>query len=455
MANGQPVNVDYGFSQALNAVFPAPIISNRAPTTADRAPLGQVWIKKSTNDFYVLTSIVNNLANWTTNTNGSGIFTSITVTTGPNDIEGTTTINTAGSASTSIGNNSGASGIAMLVGTGNFSLDGAAGSTYSIGASTVGGTVTIGGTAQTGNFILAPSTAAGTVALANGNGAKAINIGNGVSGNTISIGNGINTSAQIVNIANGASGANSTVNILSGIGTAGAAVLLLGNNTRATTIDLGNIAPAAARVISIAGGNSAQNDTVTIFGGAPSANTQTFNLFSGVATGGTQVANICTGASAHAINVGTGAAVVNTIAVGGTGANVITVANTQTAGSVSIGAAMTTGTINIGSALSGLVTLPAVPVSAAGTTVVNNVRVGQAIYTGNITGAATALVLTLTNSLISATSSIFMTVSNLGANDAQMTLYRVKPGAGTCEITLFNNGAAALNGDVQVSFWVN
>lgn len=63
---------------------------------------------------------------------------------------------------------------------------------------------------------------------------------------------------------------------------------------------------------------------------------------------GTGTINIGTGAQARTLNFGTGAAVVQTINIGGTGANVISVGNTQTAGSVSIGAAMTTGTINIG-----------------------------------------------------------------------------------------------------------
>ena len=396
MSTFQPNNVDYGFSQPLNAVFNPPVVSKRIPTTADKFPIGTVWCRTSTNDFYVLTSIVNNLANWTTNTNGSGIFTSITVTTGPNDIEGTTTINTAGSASTSIGNNSGASGIAMLVGTGNFTLNGAATSTYTIGAATTTGTITIGGTAESGTITLGSSSATNILALGVGAGATTVNIATGV------------TNAKTVNIGTGAAMANTLK-----IGGTGANVITIGNTQTAGSIALGD---------------AMTSGTIAIGG-------------TGVAVGNLTLGN-STGAQAVRI-------------AQGSGASVVTIANAQVAGSVSIGAAMTTGTINIGSALSGLVTMPAVPVTAAGTTVVNNVRVGQAIYTGNVTGAATALVLTLTNSLISATSSIFMTVSNLGSNDAQMTLYRVKPGAGTCAITLFNNGAAALNGDVQVSFWIN
>lgn len=248
-----------------------------------------------------------------------------------------------------IGSLTGAASLDLQFGTGNFTLDGPTAGTILIGDSLTTGTITIGGTAQTGAFDLAPSTAALTATFANANGAKVINIGNGISGNTISLGNGINTSAQVVNIANGASAANSTVNILSGIGTAGAGVLALGNNTRVTTIGIANIAPAAARTVTLNGGDSAQNDTLNVMSGNPSAGAQTVSIFAGVPTGGTQVLNLLTQTGqAGTINIATGAAMANTVNIGGTGANVIGLGNTQTGGSVSIGDAMTTGTISIG-----------------------------------------------------------------------------------------------------------
>ena len=43
---------------------------------------------------------------------------------------------------------------------------------------------------------------------------------------------------------------------------------------------------------------------------------------------------------------------------------------------------------------------------------------------------------------------------NKGANDAQMTVTRVEPAAGSFIVTGTNNGAAALNGDVIISFWI-
>ncbi len=60
----QPGNIAYGFSQALVGVFPPPILSQRDPTSADKASIGTVWINESDNDPFILTSIVDNTAVW-------------------------------------------------------------------------------------------------------------------------------------------------------------------------------------------------------------------------------------------------------------------------------------------------------------------------------------------------------------------------------------------------------
>ena len=194
----------------------------------------------------------------------------------------------------------------------------------SVGSGMTTGTIRIGGTgAQTGTVTLSASTGAQAIDIANTVGVKTIGIGNGVSGNAISIGNGINTSAQTIAIANAASAANTEVDILCGIGSAGAGVLKMANNTRVTTIDLGNIAPAATRTTTVLGGNSAQNDvlgilggdptanaqSMTVFGGVPSGGTQTVGVFTGNASGGTQTVNVLTGTRAGVANIATGAAV--------------------------------------------------------------------------------------------------------------------------------------------------
>lgn len=79
---------------------------------------------------------------------------------------------------------------------------------------------------------------------------------------------------------------------------------------------------------------------------------------------------------------------------------------------------------------------------------------GVNTITGLTTAAAAVEVITITNDNVLGTSGILVTASNKGANDAQMTVTRVVPVIGSFDITLTNNGAAALNGDLLISFWV-
>jgi hypothetical protein len=102
-----------------------------------------------------------------------------------------TNINTGSTGAVAIGSATGGASIILRVGTGNFSLDGVAGSSYTIGASTVSGTIGIGGAAQTGTITLGSSASVQTVNIGSGEGAAAINIGTGTTaGKTINIGTG-------------------------------------------------------------------------------------------------------------------------------------------------------------------------------------------------------------------------------------------------------------------------
>lgn len=117
---------------------------------------------------------------------------------------------------------------------------------------------------------------------------------------------------------------------------------------------------------------------------------------------------------------------------------------------------LTTGGGELSISSSGLVTMvPATATAASPTdTVVINANVGVATFTGYTTAAAGAQTFTITNSVVAATSGILVTADNIGANDAQMTVTRVFPGAGTFDVTVTNNGAAALNGNIKINFWV-
>ncbi|HMD82240.1 MAG TPA: hypothetical protein VKE92_13075, partial [Anaerolineales bacterium] len=87
-------------------------------------------------------------------------------------------------------------------------------------------------------------------------------------------------------------------------------------------------------------------------------------------------------------------------------------------------------------------------------TAVINANVGRATFTGFTTAAAASQVFVITNSIVTTSSCVLVSVCNEGANDAQMTIQRVTRGAGSLSVTCKNNGAAALNGNVAVNFWV-
>jgi len=90
----------------------------------------------------------------------------------------------------------------------------------------------------------------------------------------------------------------------------------------------------------VLGGNTL---TTTAVLGAGGTNTNTISIQAGTGTLG-----IGDDAYAQTINVGTGAGVVKTVNIGGTGANVIKIGDAQNGGSLSLGSAMTSGTISIG-----------------------------------------------------------------------------------------------------------
>ena len=87
-------------------------------------------------------------------------------------------------------------------------------------------------------------------------------------------------------------------------------------------------------------------------------------------------------------------------------------------------------------------------------TSVLNVNVGAATFTGFTTAAAGSQAFVVTNSIVTTSSVLLVSVANEGANDAQLTITRIERSAGAFEVTVVNNGAAALNGNVTISFWV-
>lgn len=501
-----PVNNNYKFSapsllQPLVAVFPPPIVAKRNPGTADiNYPIGQVWINTTNNLDFILTSVSSGSAQWNGGS-GVGTFSSLTVTPGPTALTGQFTV-TAGTNAVSIGADAADHTVAIGSATGSSAMtlqSGTGGATLSaVGA----GTIVIGGATQTGAITLGQSTAGETVNINNASGAaNTVNIGNGISGNTISIGNGANSSAQTINIANGASAANSTVSVLNTASSAGAktfnlmnstdfaagainigngatpnvvtlgstngaaqtivqggtvginvvgsagcpiligaaaqtATITLGSSTAANSVLIQNGVNTGAQITSINNGACAANSTVNILNTASSAGAKTFNLMNSADF------------AAGTINIGTGAAA-NVVTIGSlTGAAQLLLQSGSAGISLASGAT-TPGTIAMTPATSSTA-------SATNTVTMNN-RFGRAKFTGFTTAAAGSQAFVITNNTVATTSAILCTVANVhNANDAQMTLQSVVIAAagGSITVNTKNNGAGALDGDVNITFWV-
>ena len=101
--------------------------------------------------------------------------------------------------------------------------------------------------------------------------------------------------------------------------------------------------------------------------------------------------------------------------------------------------------------------VPATDTQASPTaTATCNARVFKATFTGFTTASAGTQVFTISNSShSSAGDGVLLSVANAGTNDAQMSIQRVNvQTAGTIAVTVKNNGAAALNGNVVITGWV-
>lgn len=414
------INTGYGLSQPINNIPPMPVLAKRVPSTTDKNyELGTIWVYTTGSAAYILVSVAANSATWQLIevSGGAGVFSTLTST-------GAFTLDTTTAAVNTLGNTTGATSLSLMVGTGGFSLDGVAGSVYAVGASTTTGSITIGGSAQAGTITLGSSSASNTLVIAGGAGATTLQLANAQVAGSVSI---------------GAAMTSGTITV---------------------------------------GGTGLQVGTISI---AP-------------------------GTGAQSLLLGTGGTGVKTITVGGTAANVITIGNVQTAGSIAMGDAMTSGTIQIGGSGAQVGTISIAPgtssqavrvmingtglltlgstTGAAGTTIQGGTggilispttgaikmtpatvsaaayaatlssQLGQVTLTGQVLASAATQVLTITNTLCTTTTPIHVTVDNLGTNDAQLTITRVQLKAGSFEVTVKNNGAAALNGDIHVNFWL-
>ncbi len=131
MPVSQNINIAYSLNQPLSSIFPSPIVSTRSPLSTDKAQIGTVWVNKTLNDAWILTSVVSNAATWTSVGGGAGEFSNLTVT-------GNADIGTSAGAIINIGNDQGATAVTLNSGTGNIVLATNTGGTINISGDTVG-----------------------------------------------------------------------------------------------------------------------------------------------------------------------------------------------------------------------------------------------------------------------------------------------------------------------------
>lgn len=209
MSVRQYTNVSYGLTQPLNVEAQFPIVTKRNPTTNDFAQVGTIWVNSSSNEYWVLTSLVANSATWTTfGGGGAGVFTSVTVNPGNVTVTAGNVVVTAGSVS---------AGTTVTAGTGITATTGNI--TATAGQVDAGTTITAGTgiTATTGNI----TATVGNVVASAGN---LVATAGGVSaGTTVVAATGITATTGDINanagniVASGALGAGG-VNVLAGAG---------------------------------------------------------------------------------------------------------------------------------------------------------------------------------------------------------------------------------------------
>jgi len=150
--------------------------------------------------------------------------------------------------------------------------------------------------------------------------------------------------------------------------------------------------------------------------------------------------------AATAVKCGTGGLNVGTSA----NAHTTTLGSTDTTSDTTV----QSGTGGITLSAAGIVDVVPATSSVAGTALTISANVGVGTFTGLTTAAGATETLTITNTLCTTSSAILLSSSNLGAGDAQMTVTRITPGAGSFTVQLENLGAANLNGNIIVTFWI-
>ena len=338
-----------------------------------------------------------------------------------------------------LGNTSGTSSVIADCGTGGVSI----GASANAHASVFGSTNTTSSTtiqSGTGDLILTSTddmtldsagvlelnSTAGIIGIASDADAFDVNISTGASERITTIGNITTASSVVLNVGTGNCdlGVSATSHLTRVGSTSGTSALTAQTGTGALTVTAGGILDI----------NATGDTTLDVSAGILDVSTS---------------GNITLDSSAGTIAIGADDIDQN-ISIGLNGERVTTIGNQV--GVCGLVLASGTGGTQLNSL--GLLSTEAITDTQAGAATTVSANIGQSIHTGLTTAAAATQVLTITNTLCTVNSVILATASNFGANDAQIHITRVIPAAGSFTVTVLNSGAAALNGNISIAFWL-
>lgn len=503
----------YGYPNPQAGLQQEPLVMQRDPLTSDAAEVGTIWVNTESHSYWILTSSEGGTNVWTTASGGSETLTALTVNPGnitvtAGDINvsagditaasGTITAGLLSSGSALFSANVGVTGNVTVGGdltvTGNAVFNGDLDITSSdaisfTSTSNTAGAISLlvnGGTSETlvlesaqgtGADSIELNSVAGGISITANAAAKDVTV-DSVLGSINIVAGEAAADAIVLNASNAAGG------VIINAGTGGVSIA---PDADTTPVGIANVAPSANRTVTVAGGTviTAVTDTLNLGTGGVSTSAsaaKVINIGTGNTLLGSNTINIGTGTAAsgtHAVNIATGTGggtkVVNIGNADGLTTNIIRgplSVNTNINQNISMLGGTSTGTFTLGNSAAGdinIITNGTIILDSAGNIVAsaatgtaasptNSVTLNKFLmtvtFTGFTTAAAASQVFTITDSFITTNSAIFVTAANLGTNDAQMTLTRVQPKAGSVDITLKNNGSAALNGDVILSIWV-
>lgn len=274
-------NTAYSLNQPLSNIFPEPIVSLRAPLTSDKAPIGTLWVWKTFNQAFVLTSIVNNSASWENFVGGEGFFNSLLVGVELAVTPGLVFIGASASntAVVTIGSTFTTTSVLISSGATGTGIQLAGNGPIGIGMNAVAKTITIGNVTGatavdintgTGGFTLDTATG-GPIVISSGDLLSLDSVG------AITIGDIVNTTnitleGAVIDVGNSAN----------------ATAIVIGNTTAASSLNL--IAGTGAMVLNAAGLVSVVPSIATV--ASPTAtSTQNFNVIRTIFTGYTTAQN--------------------------------------------------------------------------------------------------------------------------------------------------------------------